>query len=101
MSTDGAALLHRLVEAMPVGAAVFRLDEGGALILLAANAAASRISGIDLSARLGQAFAEIFAVSTLRDVLVQAAKTQTATRLAPLVGPDGRAFAAEVVPLGD
>jgi CheY-like chemotaxis protein len=100
MST-GAALLHRLVEAMPTGALVFRLDEGGALILVAANAAATRLSGVDVGALLGRPFTGIFAVSTLPDVLVQAARTQTATRVSPLVGHDGRAFAADVVPLGD
>ena len=86
---------------MPLGAAVFQPDAGGALILIAANPAATRLSGKDLAVRVGQAFAELFSVSTLPEILIRAARTQTATRLSPLVAPDGRAFAVDVVPLGD
>jgi CheY-like chemotaxis protein len=94
------ALWARLVTAMPLGAAAWRVDPDGTLILAAANAAASRLSGLDLASLLGQPFAAIFATGSLAEVLVEAARTQAATHLSPLTGADGRVYAAEVVPLG-
>jgi CheY-like chemotaxis protein len=85
---------------MPIAAAAWRVDARGALILAAANPAASRLYGADLSALVGQPFTEIFAAASLPEVLNDTARAQATTHLSPLAGPDGRAYAAEVIPLG-
>jgi CheY-like chemotaxis protein len=90
----------RLFEGAPHGAATWQIDAEGALLLVAANAAASRLAGVDLGPYLQQPFAGIFPVSTLPGVLLHAARAQQATHLEPLISRDGRAFAADVVPLG-
>jgi CheY-like chemotaxis protein len=96
-------LRARLFEGMPQGAFLWTLDDAGALRLTEANAAARALSlpGVDVDARIGQPFCELFPVSTLPVVLLDAAHTQRAVRLAPLVARDGRAFAVDIVPLGD
>jgi CheY-like chemotaxis protein len=100
MSHDPDDLKARLFEGVPQGAAAWRIDEEGALRLVAANLAARRLAGVDLGAQMEQPFAGIFTASTLPGVLLHAARAQEATHLEPLISRDGRAFTADVVPLG-
>ncbi len=129
---EAASLWARLVEAMPLGAFLWALDDAGVLRLGRGQpgrppaAARSRWGrppnprpsrsrllpptrppnprpsrGADDGAQIGELFFELFPVSTLPAAIFEAARTQRGGRLAPLVGRDGRAFAVELVPLGD
>jgi CheY-like chemotaxis protein len=100
---DEAGVWARLVEAMPLGAFSWTGDGAGGLRFVAANAAAQALTLASAGGggSIGDAFFQLFPVSTLPAALLDAAHTQRAARLAPLVGRDGRIFAAEIVPLGD
>jgi CheY-like chemotaxis protein len=102
-ASDGeVGLRARLFEAMPVAAFLWALDGEGVLRLAAANAAATALSPTrgGGTASIGEGFFELFPVSTLPAALLDAARAQRAGRIKPLMGSDGRVFAAEVVPLG-
>jgi two-component system cell cycle sensor histidine kinase/response regulator CckA len=51
---DGDGRYHRVVDAAPMGMHLYRLEPGGRLVLVDANAAADRILGIDHRALLGR-----------------------------------------------
>ncbi len=100
---DEASLWARFFEGMPLGALLWALDDAGVLRSVAANSAARRLlpASPEAGAQIGELFFELFPVSTLPGALFDAARTQRAVRLGPLVGRDGRAIAVELVPLGD
>ena len=92
------------VEGMSSGAVVYRLDDpedDDSLCLVAANAAASRFVGFDLSAAVGRRLVELFPTSTEHHSLAEVA------RGAVVPGPggdglyDGTLFAIRLVALPD
>jgi PAS domain S-box-containing protein len=93
------------VEGMPLGAAVWRLEDpedDASIVLVAANAAAGAASGLDLAGAVGSRLVALFPASTEHHALAEMIRTGAA----PTVDSEDRAyggalFAMRRVPLPD